>query len=219
MNQVPLVFLGLVAAVAGSFYGAIFLPHHAVGRAELEYVDDTGAYYPAPRNGLAQQGAEVYRAQGCVECHTQQVRPKTLGSDVARGWGRRRTIAQDYAQDNPVQLGSLRLGPDLTNVGKRQPSSLSNLRHLYNPRLVVKESYMPRYEYLFFKRKLEANEKPSLNALPADTEAGYEVTPKPQALALVAYLQSLSADVPLFSAPLPVAVTNQVKAPSLTQKP
>ena len=84
---------------------------------------------------------------------------------------------------------------------------------------MVKESYMPRYEYLFSKRKLEGSEKPSLNALPADTEAGFEITPKPDALALVAYLQSLSADVPLFSAPLPPVSTNKVSAPSLTQKP
>ena len=208
MNRIPILFLGIFAAVASSFWGVIFVPQVQLGQAGLAKIEDTGSYYPVARNGEASRGASVYRANGCVECHTQQVRPKGVGSDFERGWGKRRTIAQDYLLDEPVQLGSLRLGSDLTNVGRRQPNATVQLQHLYNPKLTVPGSIMPRHTYLFSTRKLAANEKPSPLALPANTEPGYEVIPKPEAHSLVAYLLSLNSEAPLFSAPFPVTKTN-----------
>ena len=208
MNQPPLIFLGCFAAMAASFWGLLLVPQVTLGQKEFAKIEDTGGYYPSPRPGAAQAGADVYRAQGCVECHTQQVRPKGVGGDFERGWGRRRTIAEDYLLDSPVQIGSLRLGPDLTNIGRRQPNASYHLQHLYNPRLVVPDSIMPRYTYLFEVRKLMEGQKPSAAALPEKSEPGYEVIPKPEALALAAYLQSLNAEAPLFSAPFPLTPTN-----------
>ena len=208
MNRIPILFLGIFAAVASSFWGVIFVPQMQLGQSGLAKIEDTGAYYPLARTGEASRGAEVYRANGCVECHTQQVRPKGLGSDYERGWGKRRTIAQDYLLDVPVQLGSLRLGPDLANVGLRQPNATNQLQHLYNPKLTAPRSMMPRYNYLFSKRQLAPNEKASAQALPATTEPGYEIIPKPEALSLASYLISLSSDAPLRSAPFPATKTN-----------
>ena len=62
--------------------------------------------------------------------------------------------------------------------------------------------------YLFSKRKLALNEKPSAQALPANTEPGFEIIPKPEAYSLAAYLLSLNSEAPLFSAPFPVTKTN-----------
>lgn len=215
MNQVPLLFLGCFAAMAASFWGLILVPQVQLGGKQATKVEDTGGYYPSPRTGDAQSGAAIYRSLGCVECHTQQVRPKGLGYDQARGWGKRRTVAEDYLLDNPVQLGSFRLGPDLTNVGRRQPNEVYHLQHLYNSRLTVPESIMPRYPFLFTKRALAAGEKPSNpRALPANTEPGFEVVPKDEAIELVAYLRSLSADAPLFSAPFPLNKTNAPASPA-----
>src|SRR5262249_8266049 len=146
--------------------------------------------------GLARQGLDVYRANGCATCHSEQVRQagtvcdvllsdggtnqavvlaairkvgpgvsagKTaaivataampalesvgraeakqavkvlsvggakaelwvvpVGPDVARGWGRRRSVAEDFLYDYPVVPGSLRVGPDLANVGMRLPDA------------------------------------------------------------------------------------------------
>jgi cytochrome c oxidase cbb3-type subunit II len=219
MNQPPLLFLGCFAAMAASFWGLLLVPQVTLGQKELAKIEDTGSYYPAQRTGSAQAGADVYRAQGCVECHTQQVRPKGVGSDFERGWGRRRTIAEDYLLDNPVQIGALRLGPDLTNIGRRQPNAAYHLQHLYNPRLVVPDSIMPRYTYLFEVRKLAEGQRPSAAALPVKSEPGYEVIPKPEAIALAAYLQSLNAEAPLFSAPFPLVPTNApVSAPRSSVK-
>jgi cytochrome c oxidase cbb3-type subunit 2 len=218
MNQAALIFLGVFIATASSFYGLIVVPQAQVGRDPLAYVSDTGAYYPGPRPGEAQAGAEVYRANGCVECHTQQVRPKGYGSDYERDFGRRRTIAQDYLLDSPVQLGSVRLGPDLANIGRRQTNDLLHWVHLYNPRLTMPESSMPRYPYLFNKRPLVGSEKPGPGALPANTEPGFEITPRPEALQLVAYLRSLKAEVPLYSAPFPLVPTNAAAAKAAAAK-
>jgi len=208
MNRIPILFLGIFAAVASSFWGVIFVPQMQLGQSELARIEDTGSYYPVARNGEAARGASVYRANGCVECHTQQVRPKGVGNDFERGWGKRRTIAQDYLLDEPVQLGTLRLGSDLANAGRRQPNATVQLQHLYNPQLTVPRSMMPRYSYLFSKRKLAPGEKPSSLALPANTEPGFEIIPKPEAHSLAAYLVSLNSEAPLFSAPFPATKTN-----------
>ena len=69
-------------------------------------------------------------------------------------------------------------------------------------------SMMPQYPYLFTKRSHTPGERVSSEALPANTLEGFEVVPRPEALALVAYLKSLSADAPLYSAPYPMVITN-----------
>ncbi len=212
MNQAALIVLGVFAATASSFYGILVVPQAQIGRLDQTKIEETGSYYPAVRPGEAQAGAEVYRANGCVECHTQQVKMKGNGTDFERGWGRRRTIAQDYLLDNPVQLGTVRLGPDLANIGSRQTNAVYHLQHLYNARLTMPGSTMPQYPYLFTKRALAAGEKASEGALPSNTEPGFEVVPRPEALALVAYLRSLNSEAPLYSAPFPLVPTNSTAA-------
>jgi cbb3-type cytochrome oxidase cytochrome c subunit len=125
------------------------------------------------------------------------------GPDIARGWGMRQSVAEDYLYDLPVQLGSLRAGPDLSNVGARGDFN-SQLIHLYAPQSTVKGSTMPPFRYLFVVRKI--GDAPAPDALqfpkefaPAD---GYEIVPTPEAKQLAAYLLSLRANAPLYSAPI-----------------
>jgi cbb3-type cytochrome oxidase cytochrome c subunit len=126
------------------------------------------------------------------------------GPDLSRGWGRRRTVAEDFLFDSPVMPGSQRVGPDLANIGVRQPDANWHLRHLYAPQAAVKDSTMPPYRFLFEKRKIDLQPSPEALVLPAEAAppAGYEIVPKPAARALAAYLVSLHADAPLFNAPL-----------------
>ena len=70
---------------------------------------------------MAERGRKVYVANGCVYCHSQQVRADYAGSDIERKWGDRRSAPRDYIFDRPVLLGVARMGPDLANVGKRPP--------------------------------------------------------------------------------------------------
>ena len=130
------------------------------------------------------------------------------GPDIKSGLGIRYSVAADFLYDTPVQLGNLRVGPDLANIGARQPVASVHLQHLYAPASVTKNSAMPSYKFLFEVRKIGS--APSTDALnlpkefaPAD---GFEVVPKSEAKQLVAYLLSLRADVPLYEAPFtPVA--------------
>ncbi len=128
------------------------------------------------------------------------------GADISRGWGKRRTVAQDYVYDAVVQPGTRRAGPDLANVGApaRKPDANWQLRHLYEPQSEVTGSTMPGYRFLFEKRKV--SKVTSADALKLTGEfappAGFEIVPTDDARALVAYLLSLRADAPLFESPV-----------------
>lgn len=227
MNNGPLLFFGILAAMASSFWGVILLPQIQIGRQQAVVLEDTGTYYPALRAGQASQGAEVYRSLGCAECHSQQVRG--LGGDLARSWGRRISVAQDYLHDQPVQLGLMRIGPDLTNVGVRRPDANNLYAHLWNPRLVLAGSIMPRYPFLFEQRRLASGEQPAADALKHSESLALpvdlEIIPMPAAKQLVAYLLSLRVDNELFEAPLPGAAktvtvgTNAVATDASTAPP
>ena len=135
---------------------------------------------------------------------------KTVGVDIARGWGVRQSVAGDYLYDAPVQLGSLRAGPDLANIGVRSPDLNWQLVHLYLPKAFVKNSAMPPFRYLFELRK-KVNGVASSDALQFPPvfapPAGFEVVPTPEAKQLAAYLLSLKATVPLYNAPFTPAMS------------
>lgn len=128
-----------------------------------------------------------------------------LGPDIARGWGKRLSVAQDYLQDYPVQLGQLRLGPDLANYGARQANPAVVLTHLHDPGRMMPGSMMPPYRYLFRERALgAAAPQPSDALLVLGEGAGRRaVIPTEDARALAAYVLSLRSEVDLFEAPSP----------------
>ncbi len=142
-------------------------------------------------------GLHIYISEGCVACHTQQVR--NIAMD--KMWGDRPSIPSDYYysknrldiwRQSPSLLGSERTGPDLTNVGVRQPSDQWHLLHLFNPRSVVEESVMPAYPWLFKEKKsLDKNDVtvpvPSKFLTSSDTK----IVATQEVLDLVAYLKSL----------------------------
>lgn len=223
MNHGPLVFLGIIFTVALSWFAAAVGPHFQFGNQEMVVIEETGANYPLARAGEARQGAEVYRANGCNYCHTQQVRPRSEGSDLARDWGQRRTVSRDYLRDQPVLLGQLRFGPDLANFGQRAtnaPNPLPKLfLKLYDARVDMPGSMMPRYPYLFEQRRLKAGAAPSAEALALPGQfappPGYEIVPRPEAYALVQYLLSLKSDALFFEVfpnPPPKRATNNLDA-------
>ena len=82
MNNGPLLFLGVLITLASSFWGLVLAPQIQFGRQQPRLIEATGEYYPSPRPGLAERGAEVYRSLGCVECHSQQVRQDNYTFDL-----------------------------------------------------------------------------------------------------------------------------------------
>jgi cytochrome c oxidase cbb3-type subunit II len=139
-----------------------------------------------PLTAIESQGREVYVANGCSYCHTQQVRP--VDEDKVFG---RPSAASDFAYQTPELLGSERTGPDLTNIGVRQPSSVWQYIHLYEPRAVVPESIMPSFSWLF---EVVDKAPPGVSPVPLPKEyapARGVVVPTHEAEALIAYLGAL----------------------------
>ena len=258
------VFFAIAIALGASWLGIVVGSTLQLGAAKETTVLVSGDTWPQQRTGEATLGLQIYRANGCVACHTEQVRQegvvyevvltgvkknpevvsnlvRTLklaeltkaeadetaakisdaggktethlaatGADIKHGWGLRHSVAADYLYDAPVQLGSLRAGPDLANVGGRKADANWHLLHLYAPGIVVKDSRMPSFKFLFEVRKVgAAPAADALNGLPKEFAPpdGYEVVPKPEAKQLVAYLLSLRAETPLYEAPFTPATT------------
>jgi cytochrome c oxidase cbb3-type subunit 2 len=151
------------------------------------------------------RGREIYRMEGCTYCHTQQVRQDTrrprgtdgrfppLESDARFG---RPTRPEDYADDDPPFLGTQRTGPDLQDTGGRIDSEHWHYTHLFDPRLVVPGSVMPRFPWYFRGKddRVPGTDKEVI--LPKSFVDLYgsdvEVWATPEAQDLVAYLLSLS---------------------------
>lgn len=149
-----------------------------------------------PYTSAELRGRASYIANGCVYCHTQQPRDKSFGPDAERGWGRA-TVPADYVYDKPHLLGSMRTGPDLMNIGVRQPSKDWHLGHLYQPRAYVPGSIMPSYPYLFDLKDQAEEGDEVLKLPPGYTPANKVVVATPEALDLVKYLQSLNRSYPV----------------------
>ena len=161
-----------------------------------------------PLSQEAYLGKKSFIANGCVACHTQQVR----NVDMDNIWGSRPGIPADYAgisrtdfwRNTATLMGTERTGPDLTNIGSRQPSLAWNLLHLYQPRAVVEKSIMPAYPWLF-EVKNELGEKDVEVVVPDAYRKGISgrIVATQEALLLVAYLQSLK-QTPLPDGKLPM---------------
>ena len=138
-----------------------------------------------PYTALRLAGRDIYQREGCVGCHSQQIR--TLRSEVER-YGPY-SLAGESVYDHPFLWGSKRTGPDLWHQ-----------IHLNNPRDVVPESNMPAYPWL---AKNSANADTIASHMVAMRRLGVpytdeqianapkELEGKTELDALVAYLQGM----------------------------
>lgn len=148
-----------------------------------------------PYSALRLMGRDVYIREGCVGCHSQQVR--MLQAEVQR-YGSY-SEATESVYDHPFLWGSKRTGPDLARVGERYSDEWHRI-HLRDPRLVVPESNMPSYPWLQHALLDGQNVQERMRALRklgvpyADAQiqaAPQEIAGKTEEDALVAYLQGL----------------------------
>lgn len=121
MKGIVPLFLGIFGTLAFSWAGLILIPNYQIGHLDPQVDEDGKDPYPAPKSGMADRGRRIYAANGCVYCHSQQVRADYAATDIDRKWGERRSAPRDYLFERPVVLGKMRLGPDLSNIGKRAP--------------------------------------------------------------------------------------------------
>jgi cytochrome c oxidase cbb3-type subunit 2 len=148
-----------------------------------------------PYEALQLIGRDVYIREGCVGCHSQQVR--MLQSEVQR-YGPY-SLAGESRYDRPFLWGSKRTGPDLARVGERYSDEWHRV-HLRNPRDLVKESNMPAYPWLQHNSVASENIQQRMRVLrtlgvPYTQEqidaAPEQLKGKNEEDAMVAYLQGL----------------------------
>ena len=137
----PLVFtvLTTVAILVGTVVE--FAPLFLVGGA-VEPLETLEPYTP-----LELAGRDIYIAEGCNNCHSQQVRP--FQDEVMR-YGPY-SIPEEGAYETPHLWGSKRTGPDLARLGGKYPH-LWHVRHMDQPRSTSPNSIMPPYPHLLTTR-------------------------------------------------------------------
>jgi cytochrome c oxidase cbb3-type subunit 2 len=125
----PLV-LGIFGTFAFSWVGLTVIPNIQIGHLSPQSDEEGTDIYPMPPSGMVVRGRHVFAANGCVYCHSTQMRADYAANDLERDrdyaqkipWGVRRSAPRDYIFDRPVMLGKDRMGPDLANMGKAAPA-------------------------------------------------------------------------------------------------
>jgi cbb3-type cytochrome oxidase cytochrome c subunit len=123
MKGLAPLFLGIFGTFAFSWIGLTVIPTWQIGHLNPESDEEGTEIYPRPQSGMYERGAHVYAANGCVYCHSQQVRADYIADDIERKWGNRRSAPRDYIFERPIFLGKMRMGQDLANIGARAPAA------------------------------------------------------------------------------------------------
>jgi len=170
-----------------------------------------------PYTALELQGRDLYIREGCVNCHSQAIRP--FRSETAR-YGEY-SKAGEYVYDMPHLWGSKRTGPDLHRIGGKYPNKW-HFDHMLDPTITSPGSIMPAYPWLIeqtldnstLEAKMKAmkvlgvpySEEAIANSLADATKQAEEITKDLQAnqvevasdseiIAMIAYLQRLGKDI------------------------
>ncbi|MBI5741675.1 MAG: cytochrome-c oxidase, cbb3-type subunit II [Nitrospirae bacterium] len=157
-----------------------------------------------PFTALQLAGRDIYQREGCVNCHTQTVRP--LKTEVQR-YGEY-SKAGEFAYDHPFLWGSKRTGPDLARIGGKYPDAW-HYRHFEDPASFFAESNMPAYAWLKDERLVPSSVEAHMKALsfPYKNEEIAALSVKSELDALVSYMQVIGTSV----AKRPVAATTHVE--------
>ncbi len=170
-----------------------------------------------PYTPLELEGRDIYIREGCLACHSQQVRPFR---DETERYGPY-SMAGEYVYDHPFLWGSKRTGPDLHRVGGKYPDGW-HYSHMEDPVSMTPGSIMPVYPWLITNQlntnataaKIRAMQtlgvpypegydemaladlQTQADSIAANLqESGYEVESDREIIALIAYLQRLGQDI------------------------
>ena len=213
----PILFtvLALVAILIG---GIIELVPTFLIKSNVPTIVSVKPYTP-----LELHGRDIYIREGCVNCHSQMIRP--FRSEVQRydPKGGEYSKAGEFIYDHPFLWGSKRTGPDLHRVGGKYADSW-HYRHMLTPGDVSTGSIMPAYPWLYeqqIDKNLTAGKISALRTIGVPYADGYEeianaeldaqakriadnlslegleTTPDAEIVALIAYLQRLGTDIKL----------------------
>jgi len=103
------------------------------------------------RHELIYLGEEIFRAEGCWYCHTDQTR--TLVQDTVLNGSEEYpappSSANEYVYQKVTFPGTRRIGPDLSRVGIKRASRDWHLAHFWSPKTESKGSVMPAFKHFF----------------------------------------------------------------------
>lgn len=238
-------FIGLIASFALPWIAVVAVPYATMRNVETPQFDEgddgkVGAYQPM-KTGRVTDGSALYGAEGCAQCHSQLARPTYAGNDLGhaglaglekdpnRGDTRRESILLDYDKEPFAWIGETRMGPDLSNYGRRMEALAINKNtalakergvtvadlpladrfdvqvavytHLFDPRYKNEKSVCPSNKHMFSMKPVQG--QGAVNALPIQGENGEQIIPQPKALTLTSYLLGLKRD-----ADVPYAINN-----------
>lgn len=127
-----IVFIGAIVIFFAVVTVVVFIPKFVWNPADTIVGE--------PRVAEEEQGRVLFLSNGCNYCHTQYVRNVDDGMGAISDGG-------DYANDNPMILGSERTGPDLSYIGRKR-SMQWEIDHLKHPRDFSPMSIMPNWYWL-----------------------------------------------------------------------
>lgn len=211
LEHKPVLFtvLTLIAILIGGFIEMI--PTFLI-KSNVPTISSVKPYTP-----LELHGRDIYIREGCVNCHTQMVRPFRSETERYGDYSK----AGEFVYDHPFLWGSKRTGPDLHRIGEKY-SNAWHYNHMLAPDAVSTGSIMPAYPWLF-EQLIDKSETPgkinALRSVGVPYEAGYEndanydlekqageiteslkkdgidVADDAEIIALIAYLQRLGTDI------------------------
>ena len=212
LERKPVLFtvLSLVAILIGGIFEII--PTFLI-KSNVPTIEAVQPYTP-----LELHGRDIYIREGCVNCHTQMIRPFRSETERYGEYSK----AGEFVYDHPFLWGSKRTGPDLHRIGRKYPDSW-HYYHMLDPDQVSSGSIMPPYPWLFedmIDKELTAGKITALRTIGVpyqpryeeianddlDRQAakivknlqeqdGIEVAKEAEIIALIAYLQRLGTDI------------------------
>lgn len=131
--------LALLATVAILIGGVIQIVPTIMVKSNIPTISTVKPYTP-----LELEGRDLYIREGCVNCHSQMIRP--FRSEVER-YGEY-SKSGEYVYDHPFLWGSKRTGPDLMRIGGKYSDNW-HFNHMWDPQSTSAGSIMPSYKWLF----------------------------------------------------------------------
>lgn len=206
------VFFTVLATIAIIIGGAIEIIPTILIKSNVPTISSVKPYTP-----LELEGRDIYIANGCVGCHSQMIRPFRSETERYGEYSK----AGEFVYDRPFLWGSKRTGPDLHRIGGKYPDSW-HYHHMEDPRSMSPGSLMPPYPWMttneldisdlpakirtlqrlgvpyaegFDQLATSEYEKQAAKVVANLKEAGVEVAPNTEIVALIAYLQRLGTDI------------------------
>jgi len=137
LERKPMVFmvLSLVVILIG---GMIEMMPTFTIKSNIPTISTVKPYSP-----LELQGRDLYIREGCVNCHSQMIRPFRSETERYGEYSK----AGEFVYDHPFLWGSKRTGPDLAREGGKYANAW-HFSHLMDPQTMSPGSIMPPYEWL-----------------------------------------------------------------------